>query len=87
MEENNNKKLSYEQLEQVAQQLSSQLQQAQKQINQMGNVLTRLPYLFEIVKIGDKSFNAEFVTSCAAEIEEIMKYPEEEEKKESEETK
>lgn len=79
------KKLSYEQLENVANQLSMQLQQAKQQINQISNVLTKLPYLFKVVELGNK-FDEKFVAKCTQEIENIIQ-PEEVEEKENEETK
>lgn len=71
----NAKKLTYEQLENVAKQLSEQLTSANKQIYQMGGTLTRLPFLFEVLKHSE-FFNADFVKSCAADIEEAITIPE-----------
>lgn len=69
-------KLSYEQLEDVARQLSEQLRQARERIGQMGGVLARLPYLFEVTKAKEGVFSTDFVITCAKEIEDIMTIPE-----------
>lgn len=64
----NKKKLTYEELEKIAINLSNQL-------NKVNTVLNRLPYLFKVVEFADK-FHDEFVKSCVKEIEEIMTIPE-----------
>lgn len=71
-------KMSYEQLEQVAHQLSEQTRHLYKKLQEsnMNNMFKRLDYLFKVVKLGDTNwFSSEFVTKCAEEIEEIMTVP------------
>jgi hypothetical protein len=79
MEENIKKqKMSYEELEQVASQLSQQAQQLYTRLQQteMSNMFKRLDLLFKIVE-NASAFNEEFVAKCVKEIEEIMTIPEE----------
>ena len=75
------KKLSYEQLEQVAHQLSEQARQlySQLQKSNMTNMFKRLDYLFKVVENGH-IFKQDFFEKCIAEIEEIMTVPEETDK-------
>ena len=84
MEENKTaQKLSYEQLEQVASQLSQQVQNlyAKLQEAEVSNMLSRLNFLFKVVE-NDSKFPADFVAKCVAEIIEIMTIKEPEESKE-----
>lgn len=84
MEENKTaQKLSYEQLEQIASQLSQQVQNlyAKLQEAEVSNMLSRLNFLFKVVK-NDSKFPADFVAKCVAEIVEIMTIKEPEESKE-----
>lgn len=84
MEENKTaQKLSYEQLEQVASQLSQQVQNlyAKLQEAEVSNMLSRLKFLFKVIKYGDK-FPTEFVQKCVEEIVDIMTIKESEEPKE-----
>ena len=76
-------KLSYEQLEQVAHQLSEQARQLYSQLQQsnMTNMFKRLDYLFKVVENGHM-FKQDFLEKCIAEIEEIMTVPEETDKEE-----
>lgn len=81
MEENKNqneeKKLSYEELNNVCHQLSNQsreLYQKLQEANQF-NMFKRLDYLFAVVKFYER-FSAEFATKCIEEIEQIMTIPE-----------
>lgn len=79
-------KMSYEQLEQVAHQLSEQARQlySQLQKSNMTNMFKRLDYLFKVVENGHM-FKQDFLEKCIAEIEELMTVPEvEEENKEGE---
>lgn len=73
-------KMSYEQLENVAHQLSEQLRQlyAKLQEANMANMFKRLDYLFKVVE-NAHAFSEEFVTKCVAEIEDLMTVPESEE--------
>lgn len=82
MEEKKDKtKLSYEQLENVAKQLSQQNRELFEKLNNQNNTLLfkRMDYLFEVLKHADK-FDTEFVISCAEEIKVnlIIKQEEEE---------
>lgn len=76
-------KMSYEQLENVAHQLSEQTRRlyAQLQAANTTNMFKRLDYLFKVVENGHM-FKQEFLEKCITEIEETMIIPEE-----SEETK
>lgn len=83
------KKLSYEELNNVCHQLSNQsreLYQKLQEANQF-NMFKRLDYLFAVVKFYER-FSTEFATKCIEEIEQIMTIPdapnEQEETKESE---
>lgn len=79
MEENTKKqKLSYEELEQVASQLSQQSQQLYQRLQQveMSNLYKRLDYLFKVVE-NAPVFNEVFLSACIKEIEDIMTISEE----------
>ena len=82
----NSEKLSYEQLENVAHQLSEQNRQlyAKLQEIQVSNMFKRLDYLFKVVE-NTGVFSIDFHTKCVEEIESLMTIPEEpqEEKKEA----
>lgn len=73
-------KLSYEQLENIAHQLSEQAKQlyAKLQEANMTNMFKRLDYLFKVVE-NAHAFSEEFVAKCVAEIEDLMTVPESEE--------
>ena len=76
-------KLSYEQLENVAHQLSEQTKQLYMKLQaaNMSNMFKRLDYLFKVVENGHM-FKQDFLEKCIAEIEEIITVPEETDKKE-----
>ena len=79
MEENTKtQKMSYEELEQVASQLSQQAQQLYARLQQaeMSNMFKRLDLLSKVVE-NAHAFSEEFVAKCVKEIEEIMTIPEE----------
>lgn len=88
MEENNikketektTKKFTYEQLEGIAANLSSQVQQLGVKLQEanMINVFKRLDYCFKVVDSASTLFSPEFVERCAKEIEELMTPPKEE---------
>ena len=80
-------KMSYEQLEQVAHQLSEQARQLYSQLQKcnMTNMFKRLDYLFKVVENGHM-FKQNFLEKCIAEIEELMTVPEVEEDNKEEET-
>lgn len=73
-------KMSYEQLENVAHQLSEQAKHlyAKLQEANMTNMFKRLDYLFKVVE-NAHAFSEEFVAKCVAEIEDLMTVPESEE--------
>ena len=78
-------KISYEQLEGVAHQLSEQNRQlfAKLQELNMTNVFKRLDYLFKVIENGHM-FGQDFLEKCIAEVESLMTVPEQEEKPETE---
>nr|UVN09357.1 MAG: hypothetical protein [Bacteriophage sp.] len=78
-------KMSYEQLEQVAHQLSEQARQlyGQLQKSNLNNMFKRLDYLFKVVENGHM-FKQDFLDKCVKEIEDIMTVPEEHENSEEE---
>ena len=87
MEAPENKKLSYDELNQACAELSQQNQQMQAyikklhiQIQQLGeaNMLKRLDYLFMVLKY-EHQFDSDFVGECIAEIKEAITIPEKEE--------
>ena len=73
-------KLSYEQLENVANQLSSQVRELYMKLqnSNMSNMFKRLDYLFKVVENGHM-FTQKFLEDCINEIVEIMTVPEESE--------
>lgn len=74
-------KMSYEQLENVAHQLSEQSRQLYIKLQQanMNNMFKRLDYLFKVIE-NEHVFNPEFINKCTNEIEELITVPEESEK-------
>ena len=76
-------KMSYEQLENIAHQLSDQAKHlyAKLQEANMVNMFKRLDYLFKVVE-NAHAFNEEFVAKCVSEIEDLMTVPETEEETE-----
>ncbi len=81
-------KMSYEQLENVAHQLSEQNRQlfAKLQELNMTNMFKRLDYLFKVIENGHM-FKQDFLEKCIAEIESLMVVPEQEEGPEIEDKK
>lgn len=81
-------KMSYEQLENVAHQLSEQNRQlfAKLQELNMTNMFKRLDYLFKVIENGHM-FKQDFLEKCIAEIESLMIVPEQEEGPEIEDKK
>jgi hypothetical protein len=69
-----NTKMSYEELERVANDLYIRLQNAD-----MSNMFKRLDYLFKVTEFKD-SFTPTFVENCVKEIEMMMTIPSEETK-------
>ena len=87
MEENNKKKeLSYEELKNVAGQLSQQNQQLNMMLQHanMTNMFKRMDYLFKVLEL-KQCFDPEFIIACSDEIKELMTPPveNEEERKEA----
>ena len=80
-------KMSYEQLENIAHQLSEQTKQLYMKLQaaNMNNMFKRLDYLFKVVENGHM-FKQDFLDKCINEIEEIMTVPEETEDNKKEET-
>ena len=80
-------KMSYEQLENIAHQLSEQAKQLymKLQATNMSNMFKRLDYLFKVVENGHM-FKQDFLEKCITEIEELMTVPEVEEDNKEEET-
>lgn len=78
-------KMSYEQLENVAHQLSEQNRQLFAKIQElnMANMFKRLDYLFKVVENGHM-FKQDFLEKCVAEIESIITIPKQEEESEVE---
>lgn len=78
-------KMSYEQLENVAHQLSEQNRQlfAKLQELNMANMFKRLDYLFKVIENGHM-FKQDFLEKCVAEIESIITIPKQEEESEVE---
>ena len=77
-------KMSYEQLENVAHQLSEQNRQlfAKLQELNMANMFKRLDYLFKVVENGHM-FKQDFLEKSIAEIESLMTVSEQEEEPET----
>ncbi len=84
-------RFTYEQLEQIAGNLSNQVQQLSTRLQEanMFNMFKRLDYCFKVVEVAPTlsatMFSPGFVERCAKEIEELMTTPasvEEETKKE-----
>lgn len=73
-------KMSYEELENVAHQLSEQSKQLYQKLIEANtsNMFKRLDYLFKVVE-NDFKFSDDFASRCIKEIEDIMTLPEEEE--------
>lgn len=78
-------KMSYEQLENVAHQLSEQNRQlfAKLQELNMDSVFKRLDYLFKVVENGHM-FKQDFLEKCIEEIENLITVPEQEDNQETE---
>ena len=76
MEENKKNELSYDELKNVAGQLSQQNQQLNMMLQQanMTNMFKRMDYLFKILELKD-CFDTEFVITCSDEIKELMTPP------------
>jgi hypothetical protein len=73
-------KLSYEQLENIASQLSEQNRQLYSQIQaaNLNNMFKRLDYLFEVLS-HEKLFPQDFTEKCINEVIELLTIPEKQE--------
>jgi hypothetical protein len=88
-----NKKISYEDLQKAAgqlykqnQQLINKCKQYEEQMQRLNNIEVRLHYLFEVLDKGSY-FDNDFIDICVNEVKEIMtikEEPEEENKEEKE---
>ena len=76
MEENKKKELSYDELKNVAGQLSQQNQQLNMMLQRanMTNMFKRMDYLFKVLEF-QHCFDSEFVITCSDEIKELMTPP------------
>lgn len=95
-EDKDGQKLTYEQLFDAAEKLSAQNKYFKEQNQQLiakvteladFQVYKRLEFLFKVVESKEGVFPADFVTSCAQEIVDIMTIPENPENPESKEEK
>ena len=75
-------KLSYEELENVAHQLSEQNRQLYAKLQEVNisNMFKRLDYLFKVVE-NASMFDLEFCTECTEEIKKLITIPEEDSEK------
>ena len=73
MKPQSEKKFTYEELNDIASQLSQQNQQLYQQLQRanMNNMFKRLDYLFKVVENGHM-FNSEFLDKCISEIEDTI---------------
>ena len=87
IKEEKSQKMTYEQLEAVAHQLSEQNRELYAKLQQLDmiNIFKRLDYLFKIVENQTK-FNKKFVDKSKEEIEALMTIPEKEQGDAKEET-
>lgn len=76
------KRFTYEQLEQIAGNLSNQVQQLSMRLQEanMFNTFKRLDYCFKVLEVAPTlssvMFSPDFVEKCAKEIEDLMTPPE-----------
>lgn len=75
------KKLTYEQLENVAKQLQNRVIQLESRLNNINMGQMRLDYLFKVLD-RKEVFRPEFIEQCTLDIEEMFKIESEEESKE-----
>ncbi len=74
--ENEEKKLSYDELMNVAVQLQQQNQQLQNQLRQTNGIEKRLYFLFEVLK--NAELFGDFAKECVEEVKAILIIPKEE---------
>lgn len=77
-------KLTYEQLEQAANQLLAQNNELRKTLIELSNAMRRLDYLFKVLD-HVHLFDDEFVEKSIAEIKQLMTLPEPKEETQTEE--
>lgn len=79
----NPSKMSYEQLENIAHQLSEQSQMLAKKLQEanMTNAFKRLDYLFKVIE-NKEVFNSSFLADCIIELESSISIPEDKEQEE-----
>lgn len=77
MEENvkQEEKLTYEQLENAANQLLAQNNELRRTLMELSNAMRRLDYLFKVLD-HVALFDVDFVDNCTAEIVQLMTIPE-----------
>lgn len=70
-------KLTYEQLNDVCNQLFQQNQELRKSLQEMNavNVFKRLDYLFKVVELASTFKDSDFINSCMDEIKEALTIP------------
>lgn len=73
MEENSKeqKKLSYEELENVAVQLQRRCVELERKLRDIGIASFRLEYLFKVIENKD-NFSSDFIGDCIKEVEDIL---------------
>lgn len=76
--ETNNEKMSYEQVSNIAHQLSNQVNELYRKLQaaNLNNMFKRLDYLFKVVE-NSHVFSPDFTDACIKEIEEMMTIPQE----------
>ena len=67
----NKEKISYEQLNDYCNQLMMQNRQLSQRLNQVMNIHTKLPFLFEVLKLSHM-FSEQFVTDTVKEVEDSL---------------
>lgn len=75
-QKNNQEKLSYEKLEEVAVQLQQRCVMLENKLRSIDLMSIRLKYLFKVLDV-KSSFSEVFVNKCSNEIEEILTVEEE----------
>lgn len=74
-------KLTYEQLNDVCNQLFQQNQELRKSLQEMNavNIFKRLDYLFKVVELASTFKDSDFINSCMDEIKEALTIPDDKE--------
>lgn len=80
------KKLTYEQLETVATQLSAQNTELRKLLQEITGAQKRLDYLFKVLEYCNL-FSTDFISECVTEVEQLIRIPKEETETKEETTK